>query len=98
MDLKGLSGSYTIEIAEMKPISVEEQEEVRRYLARLKELNVLRVIKAKRQSPKEAFKHVADFAAGETHKRQYSREELKKLSEALILLHEFFEKYEEEER
>jgi len=45
---------------------------------------------------KEAFKHVADFAAGETHKRQYSREELKKLSEALILLHEFFEKYEEE--
>lgn len=49
----------------------------------------------KKQNLKEAFKHVSDFAAGETHKRKYPTEELKKLSESLILLHEFFEKYEE---
>ena len=49
-------------------------------------------------SPQEAFKNVADWSAGETHKRNYPMEELKKLSESLMRLHEFFDKYEEEEK
>lgn len=48
-------------------------------------------------SVKEAFKHVADWSAGETHKRKYPHDEIKKLSESLMLLDKFFEDYKEEE-
>lgn len=46
-------------------------------------------------SPKEAFKIIADWAASETHKRKYPHDELKKISENLIILDRFFEQYEE---
>ena len=39
---------------------------------------------------KEAFKFAADFAAGETHKRKYPHETVKKLSGSLMLLNGYF--------
>lgn len=49
-------------------------------------------------TPKEAFKHVGEWASGETHKRKYPHEELKKLSEALMLLDKHFNETEGEKK
>lgn len=41
-------------------------------------------------TPFEAFKFVGKWSAGETHKRHYPHEEVLKLSEALMLLDQYF--------
>lgn len=47
--------------------------------------------------PKEAMKIVGDWISDEASKRRYTREELKPLSEALIMLKSITDKQDEQE-